>query len=273
MPLLPVVDLEDARLAPYRNVKDGELLRRDGLFVVEGRFAVRTLLERSAFRVRSLLSTENTVATLQDVLDLERTDVFVASRQCIEGLLDFRFHQGCLALGQRESALSPQAVTDAAGAGPILLLEDLANADNVGGIFRSALALGAQGVLLSPSCCDPLYRKAVRGSIGASLVLPHSRLPGWPQQLEQIRQAGWRLVGLTPADDAQPLTAAVAGVEPDQRVALLLGNEGRGLSAAALACCDERWRIEMAPDVDSVNVVTAAGIALHQLYCRRSGRG
>ncbi len=262
MPLIPVADLEDERLAGFRDVKDGELLRRGGLFVVEGKFAVRMLLERSRYAVRAVLTTEATLPALLDVLDIGTIDVFTATGRTMEGLLGFRFHHGCMALGARAPATDASLLL--AGAGPLVLLEDLVSADNVGGIFRTSLALGVGGVLLSPSCCDPLYRKAVRGSIGASLVLPHTRLDPWVDGLQLLRGAGWRLVALTPGGQEE-LTAACSAIGRDERIALLVGNEHRGVTEEALAASDVHWRIAMSPGADSLNVVTAAGIALYQL--------
>ena len=145
----------------------------------------------------------------------------------------------------------------------VVVLEDVGNPDNIGGIFRNALALGAECVLLSPRCCDPLYRKAIRVSIGATLRLVFAYIDDWPEGLERLRAAGLTLVALTPEATATDI-AELASRQP-QRVALLLGTEGPGLSGAAKARADVRVRIPLAPGTDSLNVATAAGIALHRV--------
>jgi tRNA G18 (ribose-2'-O)-methylase SpoU len=139
-------------------------------------------------------------------------------------------------------------------------LEQITSPDNVGGLFRNALAFGARGVLLCPRTCDPLYRKAIRVSMGASLLVPFARCSEWPAPLKLLREAGYRVVALHPGEDASPIATATAASE---RLVLLLGTEGGGLSESALAQADERVRIPMAPGVDSLNVATASGIALH----------
>ena len=148
------------------------------------------------------------------------------------------------------------------GPGLVLALEDVSNPDNVGGVFRNARAFGADAIFLSAGCADPLYRKAIRTSMGASLVTPFAHLPGWADGLAQLRAAGYTLVALTP--DPSALDIAHLGAAPS-RVALLLGAEGPGLSAETRAAADLRMQIAMAPGVDSLNVATAAAIALHRL--------
>jgi tRNA G18 (ribose-2'-O)-methylase SpoU len=151
----------------------------------------------------------------------------------------------------------------AAGAQVLAVAEGVNDHENLGSLFRNAAALGVDGVLLGPRCADPLYRRSVRVSMGHVLRVPFADLPGpWPASLDLLRAAGLRVAALTPAADAQPLaTARIAG----QRVAVLLGAEGPGLSAEALAAADLSVRIPMAPGVDSLNVATAAAVAFHAL--------
>ena len=144
------------------------------------------------------------------------------------------------------------------------MLEAVANADNVGGIFRNAAAFGAGAVLLSPACCDPLYRKAIRTSMAAVLRVPFARCDDWPQDLVRLRDRGFRIVALTPREPAAMLADFAARPRPE-RVALLAGTEGAGLSAAAEQLADERVRIPIESAVDSLNVAVAVGIALHAL--------
>ena len=150
------------------------------------------------------------------------------------------------------------------------MIEQIGNADNVGGIFRNAAAFGAAGVLLSPGCCDPLYRKAVRTSMGACLQLPFTTIAEWPQGLATLRQVGYHLVAMTPSRTASALHRCEFPKQA-RGVAILLGSEGEGLSAGAVAHTDASVRIETRGAVDSLNVATAAAIALHELE-NRAGR-
>ena len=145
----------------------------------------------------------------------------------------------------------------------LVVLEGIANPDNMGGIFRNAAAFGAAGVVIGPGCCDPLYRKAIRVSMGAALTVPFAEAgPEWPRGVEELRQAGFRVLALTPAAGAVDVAAAAAAA--GGRVALLAGSEGEGLTEAAMALSDLRVRIPLAPGTDSLNVATAVGIALHR---------
>jgi tRNA G18 (ribose-2'-O)-methylase SpoU len=149
-------------------------------------------------------------------------------------------------------------------------VEGVANADNVGGIFRNALAFGAGGVLLSPTSCDPLYRKATRVSSGATLRLPFAIASSWPGDLLALKRAGYDILALTPGTGALDIEDALARRPLDARLALLVGHEGHGLSEEALLAADDCVRIAMAPGVDSLNVASAAGIALYACNRRRS---
>src|SRR5262249_40130935 len=143
----------------------------------------------------------------------------------------------------------------------LLGLESIANADNVGGIFRNAAAFGVDGVLLSPACCDPFYRKAIRTSMAATLRVPFARADPWPQPLVRLREAGFTIVALTPREPATRLDQFVASAQQG-KMALLVGNEGEGLTLAAEHAADVRVRIPIAPGIDSLNVAVAVGIAL-----------
>jgi tRNA G18 (ribose-2'-O)-methylase SpoU len=144
------------------------------------------------------------------------------------------------------------------------VLERVSDADNVGAIFRSAAAFGADAVLLGPSCADPLYRKAIRTSMGAVLTVPFADADPWPATLKDLAADGWALAALTPAHDAMPLHDFSSATRP-LRVAVVLGHEGDGLTDVALAACEYRVRIPIRPSVDSLNVATAAAIALYEL--------
>jgi tRNA G18 (ribose-2'-O)-methylase SpoU len=266
---IEVIDtLTDPRVADYRNVPDGERLRRRGVFVAEGRLVVHRLLTESSCRILSLLLTEVALTSLRDALDSLPADVpiYLVSQDAMNGIVGFNIHRGCLAIGERpqpRTALEILAATPEARI--LLILEGVGNPDNVGGVFRNGRALGASAVLVGPNCCDPLYRKAIRVSMGAALVLPFGEIAPWPEGLDQLRSAGYRLVALTPARDAVPLTQWTASLPRSSRVALMLGSEGQGLSEAALEKADVRVSIPLGGEVDSLNVATAAAIALHRL--------
>ena len=271
MLVIPVVDSDDARLAEFRKVLDPDLLRRGSLFVAEGRLVVRRLLTMSKFRVVSLLVNQAAFESLADVLPAARPDlpVFVCPSEAMKAIVGFNLHRGCLALSQRPEYPPLDDVMDEADV--MLVLEAVTDADNMGSVFRNAAAFGADGVLLSPTCCDPLYRKAVRTSMGAVLRVRYARLDGWPACLLRIRAAGLALVALTPRGDAMGLDEFVTWSNRPRRIALLIGTEG-SLSPEAEAYADIRVRIPIDPDVDSLNLATAVGIALHRLSGIGRGR-
>jgi tRNA G18 (ribose-2'-O)-methylase SpoU len=288
MPVIEVSDVRDPRLADYSHVPDPELLRRGEIFVAEGREVVRTLISRSPYRVRSVLLTGTAFRALAGVIEPRLADltVYVVPPGGIERLTSYDIHRGCLAIGERParrnlSALladTPAGREAAPGASAasglpkvaarLVILEGVGNADNMGGIFRNAAAFGAGPVVLGPRCCDPLYRKAIRVSMGAALRVPFVDAgERWPEALGELREAGFLVLALTPGTGAVDLEVAATGAPP--RVALLAGSEGEGLTAAALAASDLPVRIPMAPGADSLNVATAVGIALHRLFRRR----
>ena len=261
-----IVSVADPRVADYRSIRDAELVRGRGLFIVEGRGNLRRLVRESGHRPRSLFVSEPASDGLCDVLAELAADipVFVASRAVLSDIAGFDIHRGCLAACERPAPVPPATLLPARGlASLIVVLEGLANPDNVGVVFRNAQAFGADAVLLCPRCCDPFYRKAIRVSMGAVLCVASARLAAWPEALGELRAAGYCVVALHPGDGSEPLAAAT---RLPQRVALMFGTEGVGLSAAALAAADRRLRIGMRPGLDSVNVATASGIALHHWF-------
>ena len=262
MTLAHIDDAGDARLADYRNVPDAELLQRSGLFIAEGRLVVRRLLSGSRFAPRSVMVTEAALAALVDVIDPSAPlPVYVVSQSLMNGITGFNMHRGCLAVGVRQPLEDWRAV--AAECPRLVLLERVANADNVGAVFRNAAAFGA-GVLIDGRTTDPLYRKAIRTSMGAALSVPFARACPWLESLDDLRQSGVVLVALTPDERATPIRDLASKLS-GSRIALLFGHEGEGLTEEALARCDHRSRIPIAAAVDSLNVATAAGIALHAL--------
>ena len=242
-----------------------EELRREGLFAVEGRLVLPRLLA-SRYRVHSVLLSEAATSSLQPVLDAHPgVRTLVAPVETIAEVSGYNFHRGCLALGYRAeppplaSLLAPER-----GLEPLLVLEGVNNPDNVGGIFRSAHAFGARGIVLGPGCADPLYRKAIRTSMGATLDVPRTHAASLESALNALRARGILIVALTTEASARPLRDAVtgAGAAP---VAFLLGSEGFGLSEAALSLADIRARIPMRnASADSLNVAAAASIALYE---------
>ena len=259
--------IDDPRIADFKQIPDPVRLRAGGTFVAEGRLAVRRLIANGRFRVRALLVTPAAIGSLGDARGLE-TDappVYVASRVLIKEIGGYDFHQGCLALAERPQPETLTAVLGVRGSRrPIVVLEQVGNPDNVGGIFRNAAAFGAAAVLLSPGCCDPLYRKAVRTSIATSLQIPFAVVDDWPGGLDMVHRQGYDLIALTPDAEATCLERHKF-FEGGRSVALMLGNEGGGLSPDALAAADATVRISLDPTVDSLNVATTAAIVLHHI--------
>ncbi len=255
-----VRDVDDPRLADYRELKDGARRRRDGTFIAESRQVVRRLLGGSRFRVRSVLATEAAAEDLRDVLPAG-LPVYVAPEVTLQRVVGFNFHRGCLAVGERGAEIGLDGMLDAR---VLLVLEGVTNPDNIGGAFRNAMAFGAGGVVLAPGCSDPLYRKAIRVSMGGTLVVPFTRAEPWPEALARVRRHGFTVVALTPDGGADIGELAMSQPVPE-RVALLLGAEGEGLSAAACAAADLAVAIRMTDRGQSLNVATASGIALHRL--------
>ncbi|MEV0144606.1 MULTISPECIES: RNA methyltransferase [unclassified Nonomuraea] len=269
-----VTDAADPRLADYTRLRDVELRKsleaERGLFLAEGEKVIRRAIG-AGYPVRSVLTARRWLEPLSDVLG--DALVYVVSDEVMEGIAGFPVHRGALASMARLPLPSLETVltgTSGAPARRVLVLEDLVDHSNVGAIFRCAAALGVDGIVLSPRCADPLYRRAVKVSMGAVFSIPYARMDNWYTGLEQIRAAGYRTLALTPDQSVTSLDE----VKMTDRVALLLGSEGDGLSSRWLAEADEAVCIPMSSrameaGVDSLNVVAAAAIACHGLM--RSG--
>jgi tRNA G18 (ribose-2'-O)-methylase SpoU len=260
-------EIDDPRVQDYRNLRDPDLLVRRGAFIAESRLVVRTLIAESPYRVRSLLLTERALAGVQDLLGRlpAATPVFVVSRRRIAEIAGFHIHQGCLAVGERPPAVPVEALRAAyRQARRWVLLENVTNPDNVGAVMRNALAFGGGPVLLDARCADPLYRKAIRTSMGASLRVPFARVESVTTAIERLSAAGFTVVALTPDPSAEPL-AALALRDATEHLVLLFGSEGEGLSDLALGRAAARVRIPMAGEIDSINVGAAAAIVLYAL--------
>jgi tRNA G18 (ribose-2'-O)-methylase SpoU len=256
------VDPLDDYLALNDPARRRQVERRGAFFIVEGTLALEALLA-SPYPLRSVLVTESRSGAVRDLLGPARSGVPVLVRPDAEvaAVTGFAFHRGVLASADRLPLPPPGDLV--AGARRLAVLEGLNDHENVGSLFRNAAAFGVDAVLADPTTADPLYRRSVRVSLGHVLRVPWTRLDDWPVGLGRLRLAGFELVALTPAPDAEPIDALVA--DPPERVALLLGAEGPGLSAAALSAADRRVRIPIAAGVDSLNVATAAAVAFHRL--------
>jgi tRNA G18 (ribose-2'-O)-methylase SpoU len=251
--------LNQPSIDEYRLLADPDALARAGLFVAEGRLVVRRLLANTRFLTRSILVTAAARDAMRELLDQTRTPVFVVDQHTMNGIAGFNIHRGCLALAERpaHATLADLALDDAR---LVVVLEGVNNPDNVGGIFRSASAFAADAVILGPSCSDPLYRKSVRTSMAATLDVPFAEADAWPQAIANLRTRGFTALALTPSLDATPIDAIPHGLE---RIAILVGAEGEGLSEPALTAADYRVRIPMPGTADSLNVTVAASIAMY----------
>jgi tRNA G18 (ribose-2'-O)-methylase SpoU len=264
---IPIGGLDDPRLEDFRNLTDAELRRRsdDAAFIAEGLHVIRQLLA-SRYPVRSLLLTEGTLERLAPDLQVLDGDVpvYVARPEVMDAVAGFKVHRGALAAATRTPL--PSAVEILAGAKLVLILEGVNDNENLGALFRNAAAFGADGVLLCPRCADPLYRRSVRVSLGHVLHVPFARLEVWPAGLQMLGALGLRIIALTPDRAATALDRAVAAAAHGAtRVAIMVGSEGGGLSPEALAAAWLVARIPIVSGVDSLNVATAAAIALHRL--------
>lgn len=253
----------DSRLADYVSLRDVQLRTsleaEHGLFLAEGEKVVRRAVA-AGYPVRSFLVAPRWVAALADVV-AAAGDVpcYVAPDSVVEDVTGFHVHRGVLASLHRKPLPSVSSVLR--GATRVMALEDLVDHTNVGAAIRCAAALGWDAVLLSPRCADPLYRRAIKVSMGTVFSVPYTRVENWYQGPEALRDAGFEVVALTPDDDA----VDIADVEPSERVALLVGSEGDGLTQRWMRDADRRVRIPMTGGVDSLNVAAAAAVACYAL--------
>ena len=263
-----IVSADDPRLDPYRHVAHPHWIREYGLFVAEGRLVVERVLALDRFRVHSILVNRAAHDAMHPLLSAVQAAVLVCDDPTLESITGYNFHRGCLALVHRPADLAPSALH---GARRLLGIENVANPDNIGGLFRTAAAFAIDGIVLNAASGDPLYRKAVRTAMGASLSVPYARADAWLPALAGLRVLGFRIVALTPAPGAQTLSGFAATVARDEKVLVLVGAEGAGLAADTMAFADTTVRIPIAGGVDSLNVVVAAGIALCALSGSSSG--
>jgi tRNA G18 (ribose-2'-O)-methylase SpoU len=260
-----VEDVSDPRLEPYTQLTDVALRQRKdvetGTYVAESSLVVRRAFE-AGHRIESFLLAERWLEGLADIIEAvqrqgEPVPVFVGEPETLERLTGFHLHRGALAIVHRPP--QPSLAELLAGARRVAVLEDVTDHTNVGAIFRNAAALGVDAVLVSPRCADPLYRRAVRVSMGGVFSVPWARADSWPGALEELRAAGLTVAAL--ALDERSVTLDELVAQPPDRLALLLGTEGAGLTREAVEASDVVVRIPMSREVDSLNVAAASAVA------------
>ncbi|MFD7924102.1 TrmH family RNA methyltransferase [Streptomyces sp. NPDC059740] len=265
---IPVEDPDDPRLRDYASLTDVALRRvrepAEGLFIAEGEKVIRRALA-AGYEMRSLMLSAKWLGVMRDVVDAAEAPVHLVTPALAEQVTGYHVHRGALA-AMRRKTLPPAAdllAAAAQGPGPrrVAVLEDIVDHANVGAAFRNAAALGVAAVLLSPRCADPLYRRAVKVSMGAVLQTPWTRLDPWPEGLERLKTGGYTLAAFGLGEDSVTLDALVT--RRHERLALLFGTEGDGLSPAALSAADVRVRIPMESGVDSLNVAAASAVAFY----------
>ena len=259
-------DPGDPRIAGFVSIRERDLTGRDGLFIAEGTVVLRMLGEAGAlgngFATEAILLLENRLAGVADVLASfpQTVPVYVASQAVFNAVAGFDMHRGVLALGRKPAAeIGSTLLGRLPETSLVLAVCGLSNHDNVGSIFRNAAAFGADAVFLDETSCDPLYRKAVRVSVGSVLTVPFSRGLSAVVMLQGLAEAGFEIWGLSPRGDVP-----VASIPAARRIALVLGSEGEGLPEVILSSF-RTARIPQRPGLDSLNVATASGIALYQI--------
>jgi len=257
-----IADRHDPRIADYLDVRERDLVGRDGRFIAEGAVVLRSLLASRLCRPCSILVDERRLAALSPLLERAPADVplYVAPQLVIDEIAGFHLHRGILAVGERTTTLSADAfLSQMPAKALVLVLAGLGNHDNMGGAFRNAAAFAADGVLIDERCCDPFYRKAIRVSVGASLTTPWVRGGSAGALVDLLRGAGFEVLSLSPSGQT-----TLGDIRPVGRTAVLLGAEGPGLPGSVLAVT-RSIRIPMAARFDSLNVATTSGIVLHHL--------
>ncbi len=270
MPIITITDPDDPRVADFTQLTDVQLRRRrepeQGLYLAESLTVIRRALA-VGHRPRSYLMAPRWLSEVPDMMSSAEEDeipIFIGEPEVLTALTGFHLHRGAIAAMHRPDPVAPELLLRSARR--IAVLEDIVDHTNVGAIFRSAAAMGVDAVLVSDRCADPLYRRAVRVSMGTVFQVPWARLPAPPDGLALLRAAGICLAALALTDDSVDL--ANFAVNPPGRIALLFGTEGAGLSATTLAAVDTKVRIPMAGGVDSLNVAAAAAVAFWALAPR-----
>ena len=265
---LPIDDPEDPRIAAYRDIRERDLVGREGLFVAEGEVVLRVLSRSPLVEPVSVLLAQKRVAGLAEITQAlpPEVPVYAAGQAVMDRIVGFPIHRGILAVGRRRVVPTAQALLAGLPArATVLVLCGIGNHDNMGGLFRNAAAFGVDAVLLDPDCCDPLYRKAIRVSVGATLLIPFAQLGRDEDLVGLLEAAGLTALALSPRGETRLVDLA-----RPPRAALLLGAEGPGLAEAVMARA-RTVSIPMAAGFDSLNVATTAGIVLHHLAFAASG--
>lgn len=264
--LISITDRTDKRLDDYVKLRETSLRRKleieGGLFIAEGAKIIRRAIE-AGFEPRSFLLAQRWLAGLADLLDECDAPVYLVSEELAEQVTGFHVHRGALASMHRTAGIQPEELLSA---NRLVICEDIVDHTNVGAIIRSAAGLGWDGVLLAPRAADPLYRRAIKTSMGAVFEIPWARMSNWESGLLVLRESGFEIVAMALRDDAIDLSeyAAELAARP-RKVALLLGTEGDGLSSRWLSQADAVVRITMRHGVDSLNVAAAAAVACYAL--------
>jgi tRNA G18 (ribose-2'-O)-methylase SpoU len=263
----PIEDPQDPRIQDYVGLTDVALRRRlepeRGLYLAESEKVIRRALA-AGHRPRSYLMARRWLTDLGDLVQQAERDgipVYVGERDVIEAMTGFHLHRGALASMQRPQPPNPVELLQ--DARRVMVLEDIVDHTNVGAVFRSAAALGVDAVLVTPRCADPLYRRSVRVSMGTVFQVPWTRIDPWPAGVNLLRDNGFVVAALALADDAVSLDDLAA--DPPDRLALVLGTEGDGLSARTLDSADVVVEIPMSGGVDSLNVAAASAVAMWAL--------
>lgn len=249
-------------------MRERDLAGRDGGFIAEGEVVLRVLARSPLCRARSLLISERRLERLAPLIGMfaDEVEVFAAAQQVMDAVVGFPIHRGVLAFGSRARAPTPaELLASHRPGGVVLALFGVSNHDNIGGLFRNAAAFGVEGILVDAACADPLYRKAIRVSVGGTLLVPFARLAAGEDPVPLLGHAGLEALALTPGGETPLASLAASG-----DVAVLLGSEGQGLPPDLLARC-RRVAIPMAGGFDSLNIATTSGIVLHHLMAARPG--
>jgi tRNA G18 (ribose-2'-O)-methylase SpoU len=265
--LIPIDDPDDPRIAVYRDVRERDLVGRAGLFIAEGEVVLRHLIDSPRFETVSALLAEKRAQKLAAVIAAARPDapVYVASQAVLDAIAGFPLHRGILAVGRHAEPPSAEDLLAALPADALVLAPfGIGNHDNMGGLFRNAAAFGAAALVLDPTSCNPLYRKAIRVSVGAALLVPFAKLAAEEDPIALFERQGFEVIALSPSGRER-----LIDLKPASKTVVLLGAEGPGLPDAVLARC-RTVRIPMAAGFDSLNVATTSGIVLHHLASARS---
>ncbi|WP_082951571.1 RNA methyltransferase [Mycobacterium sp. 852002-51057_SCH5723018] len=259
-----VNDPDDPRLDDFRDLNSvdrrPDLPRGKGLVIAEGVLVVQRMLA-SRFTPHALLGTDRRLAELKEDLAAAEAPFYRASADVMARVVGFHLNRGVLAAARRVPEPGVGEVVD--GARTVAVLEGVNDHENLGSIFRNAAGLGVDAVVFGGGCADPLYRRAVRVSMGHALLVPYARTSNWPADLITLKDKGFRLLAMTPHRDGCTLAEAMVAAR-DERIAVLVGAEGPGLAAATLRLSDARVRIPMSRGTDSLNVATAAALAFYE---------